>query len=138
MNIAYNRGLDELRTWTTDTYQWILVQNAYTPDPDHDYIADLTSEVSVASYSRVAPVSPTRVVNDTTNQMVYDCADPDFGDLEDTQSARWLVLAKTVTNDADSPLICALDFGGTGQQLGLNFVVSLHVSGFAVARQVPA
>lgn len=138
MNTYYNRGLDELHDdWATGDFIWLLAQNAYTPDPDHDYISSVTNEVSVGSYARVVPASPTRVISDTTDLIEYRCSNVDFGDLENTQSARWLILARVVTNDADSPLICALDLGDV-VTLGNDFIVYLHPSGFAASRQVTA
>ena len=142
-DILYDSGLSEMRDdWDTGTFLWILAQNAYVPNrATHQFIDDITNEVSVASYARIAPDTPT-ITPDTTNHLLaYSCVDPDFGVLEDTQDARWLILARDVTNDADSPLIAAFDLGGTGVNCGNDgnaFVVHLHPDGFYIDRQVPA
>lgn len=136
MNYMYNRGLDELHDdWATGDFLWLLAQDAYVPNRDHDFISSVTNEVSVASYVRVVPANPSRTINDTKDLIEYKCDPVDFGDLENTQSARWLILARDVTNDADSPLICALDLGSP-KLLGTDFVVYLHPDGFAASRQV--
>lgn len=133
----YNRGLDDLSDWESGSFVWILAKPTYTPDRDHDFIDDVTNEVTVASYGRIAPTSPDRSVDNTNDRITYTCSPPDFGDLEDTETARWLILARDVTTDADSPLILALDLGEDGVPLGDDFVVHFPSSGFAVDRQVP-
>lgn len=138
MNIYYNSGLDQLHEdWTTADFLWLLAQEAYVPDRDHDFIADVTNEVSVASYVRIVPQNPFRTVNNTKDITEFGCDPVDFGDLETSQSARWLILARDVTNDADSPLICCLDLG-FARVLSNDFIVYLHPDGFAASRQVSA
>lgn len=135
---VYNRSLDAMSTFgTSGTYIWLLLQDTYVPDPAHDFIADLTGEVTVASYARVTVTGASRTVDDTNDRIVYDADDPDFGDLETTQSAQYLILAQQVTNDADSPLIYCFDMGWPTHQLGPDFIVHLHPDGFAVQRQAP-
>ncbi len=146
MNYFYNRGLDELRHWETLPYVWLLATDDYVPNVDHDYIYDvvwgatpINAEITVASYDRVTPTGKTRTINDTTNQILYSCNNPDFGNLEATQSARWLILARLEDSptplDSASPLVAAFDLG-EAILLGNNFIVYLDPLGFAATRQV--
>jgi hypothetical protein len=116
-DMFFNRGLDDMYDWETGSFVWILATLDYVPDRDHDFIDDITND-----------------------RITYSCDNPDFGDLDmaTPQEARWLILARDVTNDADSPLILALDFGDQGVVMGDNFIVYLHPDGFAVDRQIPA
>jgi hypothetical protein len=139
-DMFFNRGLDDMYDWETGSFVWILATLDYVPDRDHDFIDDITNEATVSGYARLVPANPQRNVDNTNDRITYSCDNPDFGDLDmaTPQEARWLILARDVTNDADSPLILALDFGDQGVVMGDNFIVYLHPDGFAVDRQIPA
>jgi len=112
-NLIYNRGLDELAAWTSSTYKFLCMKGTgYTPDKDHDFVADLTpgsNEIAGAGYARVTASSKTRTVDDTLDRITYDCDDPAFGSIVAGETITAIVLCRFVTNDADSILIAYFD-----------------------------
>lgn len=106
----YNRGLDELRDWTTGTYRWMLVTTSYTFNRDHDFVATpAAAEVDASGYSRVTASGKSRTIDDTNDRITYDCADPAFGAIAAGESVRGVILYKFESNDSDSPLVCFFD-----------------------------
>ncbi len=134
----YNRGLDELRNFTSDTFEALLINDAgYVPNPDHDYVADLTpgtNEIAGAGYSRQALGTKTRTIDDTNNRITYDCADLDFGSIVAGENVTGMVVYRLVTNDADSILIAHYPLG-TVATTGLPFPVVISASGLLYVDQ---
>lgn len=131
---AYNRGLDELATWTTGTFKFLLLKGSgYTFNKDHDFVADLTpgsNEVTVAGYSRQTAGTKTRTIDDTNDRITYDCADPSFGTLTAGETVSAMVLYREVTNDADSILVGYYDLVDT-PTAGAPFPVTIGTNGVA-------
>jgi len=120
--IVYNRGLDELRDFTTDTFRALLLDNTYTPDKDDDFVSDLTGELVGAGYSRQTLATKTRTVDNAQDRITYDAANPDFGSIVIGETAQYMVVYRFVTNDADSLLVVSFDLGGIPTN-GAPFVV---------------
>lgn len=97
----WNKEID----YDTDTIAVILTTSSYTPDQDaHDYVNDLTNEVSGGGYSRGTLGSKTVTYTGATNKHVLDAADTDFTTA--TFTFRNVVLADTSPgSDAARPLI---------------------------------
>jgi hypothetical protein len=137
-DLLYNRGADELTAFTTSTYKFLLLKGSgYTPNKDHDYVADLTpasNEVTVAGYARVTAATKTRTIDDTNDRITYDCDDPAFGSLTAGQTVSAMVLYRFVTNDADSILIAYYDLADTATN-GSAFTVQLSTAGVAYVDQ---
>lgn len=139
----YTGGLDDLVDWETGDFIWLLAAEPYFPNQADEFIDDVTDEVTLPSYVRVAPTGRQRIEDNTGlfGQIVYKCDSPDFGLLETTESPRWLVLARLVGAtpvDSSSTLICALDLGvgGVPPLATENYIVHLDPRGFATSRQV--
>lgn len=134
----YNRGLDELRNFTSDTFEALLINDAgYVPNPDHDYVADLTpgtNEIAGAGYSRQTLGTKTRTIDDGADRIVYDCADFDFGTIAAGENVTAMVVYRFVTNDADSILIAYYPLG-TIATTGLSFPVIVNASGLLYTDQ---
>lgn len=137
-DLLYNRGADELATFTTSTYKFLLLKGSgYTPDRDHDYVADLTpasNEVTVGGYARVTASTKTRTIDDTLDRITYDCDDPAFGTLVAGETVSAMVLFRFVTNDADSILVAYYDLTDTATN-GTAFTVQLSTAGVAYVDQ---
>ena len=123
MGGVYNRGkfiiMDASLDWVSDTIQALLVDSTYVFDPDHNFVADISGELTDGSYSRQT-LGNKGVTEDDTNDEAVMTADPvDFGALTNETPAG-IVLFKFVTNDADSPLISFSDagFGATANGAG--------------------
>lgn len=106
--MIYTRSRDRLGAIATADMRWMLLKgDGYTPNPDHDFVADLTpasNEVSVTSYERLTLTNGSRTVNDSTNRIEYKSDNPNWGTLEAGQNVTGCVLYEHVTNDTDSPL----------------------------------
>lgn len=135
---VYNQGLDELRDFTTDTFQALLLNDAgYVVDKDHDYVADLTpgtNEIAGAGYSRQTLSTKTRTVDDANDRITYDCDDFDFGGIVVGETVTAMVVYRFVTNDADSILIAHYSLG-TIATTGLPFPVLVNASGLLYTDQ---
>lgn len=126
---VYNRGLDELRDWTSDTIRGLLVTASYTPNKDHDFVSDVSSfELSGTGYARPTLSGKTRTLSDVTDRITYDADDPDFGPIIVGETARYMILYKFVTNDADSILLACYDLGAVATN-GADFVVVFDADG---------
>lgn len=114
MRTVYTRALSGLN-WTSDVLRVLLERSTstYTPDPDHQDVADFTGgggvEISVASYARQTLGGKAVAADDTKNQLEFDANDVAFGNLEAGQTVRGLLVYKQVGGDdttpADDPLI---------------------------------
>jgi hypothetical protein len=106
--------------WTTDSFQWALWQGDWLPDPSTEvFVADLGgTEIAGAGYARLNMSLPTVAVvlpatSDDAGFVNYEADDPSFGVVGGGQVAAWLVLYRKITNDADSPVVSAVDIGHT-------------------------
>lgn len=124
---VYNRGkfiiMDGSLDWVSDTIQALLVDSTYVYDPDDNFVADISGELTDGSYSRQT-LGNKGVTEDDTNDEAVMTADPvDFGALTNETPAG-IVLFKFVTNDADSPLISFSDAGFGATANGAGYVVN--------------
>lgn len=115
----YLAGLTSWPDLNDVDYRWLLLDDTYTLDPvTHTVVADLTGELTDPSYGRVALTgsSVTVTYDDLGPVVMYDADDPTFPGLSGATDAAWLILARHVTNDADSPLLgaWAIDYNPTG------------------------
>ena len=127
MSGVYNRGkfiiMDGSLDWVSDTIQALLVDSTYVYDPDHNFVADISGELTDGSYSRQT-LGNKGVTEDDTNDEAVMTADPvDFGALTNETPAG-IVLFKFVTNDAHSPLISFSDSGFGATANGAGYVVN--------------
>lgn len=97
----WNKEID----FDTDTINVGATTSTYTVDQDaHDYLNDITNEVSGGGYARVALSSKTVTYTGATNKHVLDAADTDFATA--TFTARlWFIYDASPGSDATRPLI---------------------------------
>lgn len=124
---VYNRGkfiiANASLDWVNDTIRALLVDASYTYDADHNFVSDISGELTDASYARQT-LSSKAVSEDDTNDEATLEADPvDFGAL-DNETPEGIVIFKEVTNDADSPLISFSDDGFGAAANGAGYVVN--------------
>ena len=86
MGTMTQTGLEALVDGTLDfasgtDFRVALTTSAYTPDPDHDDMADITNELSGGAYARVASANEAIVVDDANNQIECDGDDVTFASL---------------------------------------------------------
>ncbi|GIV52075.1 MAG: hypothetical protein KatS3mg038_2596 [Candidatus Kapaibacterium sp.] len=117
-NIIYNAGNADLHkaanAWDSSaTYKALLVRDTstYVPDKDHATLAAMAGlvEISVPSYTRKDVTLRTVSVDNSTDEVMLDCADIDFGVLETGQTVKAIIIYRHVTADADSVPLCYID-----------------------------
>lgn len=132
----YNRGLDEPGggQWASGTWKFMLTKAGYTFNKDHDFVSDLSNEVTGSGYARVTAGSKTRTIDDTNDRITYDCADPAFGSIVTGETVTAMELFRFVTNDADSILFGYYDLPDTATN-GSAFTPVLGANGVAYVDQ---
>ena len=139
-DLIYNRGLDELATWTSATYKFMLLKGSgYTPNKDHDFVTNLTpasNEVAGAGYTRQTVGTPTRTIDDTNDRITYDCADPAFGSIASGETVSAMVLYRQVSSDTDHILIAYFDITDTPTS-GSAFSIVVDAQGLLYVDQGP-
>lgn len=97
----------------------ILVMTNTTADTEQDstefvFVGDLTTldECDADGYARVALSGEAVNIDDVNNRAEFDANDISFAGLagDATRDFQGVVLYKHVTNDADSPILCFIDF----------------------------
>lgn len=151
-NTLYNAGNAELHkaagAWDgTNTYRCLLARDTgtYTPNKDHATLSALFTngmvEISVPSYSRKDVTSRTVTIDNATDEVVLDCADVAFGNLESGQTVKAIVFYRFVTNDSDSPPLLWIDTDAGGllpRALGGGaFTVQISAQGLIRSSQAP-
>lgn len=113
---AYPTGLNgAAEDWANGgTFRAMLLVSPFVPDPSTQIMVDDVSadEFVDASYARVALATLTRTVvmpasAEVAGFVQLDCDPFSFGALGGADIATWLMIYQFVTNDADSPLLCA-------------------------------
>lgn len=124
---VYNRGkfifANGSLVWASDTIQALLVDATYTYDPDHNFVADITGELTDGSYARQTLGTKAVSEDDTNDEATLEAAPVDYGALTN-ETPEGIVLFKFVTNDADSPLISFSDAGFGATANGAGYVVN--------------
>lgn len=97
----WNKEID----YDTDTITVLATTSSHTPDQDvHDYLDDITNEVSGGSYARKTLASKTVTYTGATNKHVLDAADVTWTTA--TFTLRNIHIADTSPgSDATRPLI---------------------------------
>lgn len=136
---VYTRGMRELSGFTSNTFKALLIKGSgYTPDPDHDYVADLvpaSNEVSGAGYSRATLGTKSENIDDANDRIVYSCANPNFGNIAAGETVTGMVVFREVTNDSDSILIACYTFTGVGAGAVNPFIVTVPADGLLYQTQ---
>ena len=116
----------------TDTINISLHTNVYTPNQDtHDFWDDADNEVAGAGYTHegaaIAGCSLTYTAG--TNVLKFDGTDVTWA--ASTITARYAVIYVREVADADSPLLCYIDFGADVISTAGEFKVEFHADGIA-------
>jgi len=131
-NVFYNtfKGKDG-NDWSAGAdaaYKCLLVTGSYTPDPDHNFVADLTpgsNEITGGSYARQNVGTRTKTKNTTTDKYEHAAANPQFTALAGPAQPRYCVVYRVVSTDADHQLVAALDLG-SGLAIVGDFMVKFN------------
>lgn len=121
-NAVYNNAKKLIGDGTIDwddgaaTFRLLLVNTSYTVNIDtHIYVADitpLTNELSGTGYSRKDLTTRTVVVDNANDRADYKADNVTWVGIN-AGTAAGAIVYKFVSADADSPLICYIDFADT-------------------------
>lgn len=125
-------------------YGWALALNSYTPNlVTDDYVADIVAyEPTDGSYSRQVASGEIVIVDvplavGFTGFVRFQSDEPVWTAITGGESIGWLILYEFVTNDADSPLVAAIQ--ASWYTTGTNFSPSLGATGaFRISTACPA
>lgn len=114
--------------FTSDTLKILLTNASYTPNKDtHEFVSDVTNELSGGGYVRKTLASGTVTLNTTTDKIEIDAADITWTAL--TGTVRRGVLFKDSGSDATSALVGWVDNESDVPSLGGDFVLTVNASG---------
>lgn len=107
MSFAYNSALALINStnWLAYDVRVLLLGPSYTPDPDHQYVSDLTSELTDASYSRKTLTGRTATVDLMLDQVEYAASNPMWSALSGGAQVKYLVLYKFNASDSAAQLL---------------------------------
>lgn len=144
-SIAYNQFKADLASGvynlTSATVKVLLVGTGYTPDPDHQFVSDITGgpnyELSgtnyVAGFSGAGrkTLASTTVTKDNTNDLAYyDAADLTWTAIN-AGTARYAALYSPNTTDANSKLLMIIQFPADFVSNGGDGVLQWNSGGIA-------
>lgn len=120
--------------WESGSFKVLLVAPAYTPDPDHNFVSQLSAnELSGTGYQ--AGFSGTgrqalagmSVTQDDTNNRAEATATPTLFSGINAGTIGYAVIYKVGTSDADSIIIATIDVPDTttnGTDITINWLVA--------------
>lgn len=126
----YGKGRLKNIDWVNDTIKLMLTTSGFTPNQDTDeYISDVTSEVSGTGYPAGGFILTNKIktYDGATNTVKYDADDIEVSNANFT--ARWGVIYKDTGNQATSPVIAYIDFGGDIVAADVPFLVRWNADG---------
>lgn len=114
----------------------ILVMTNTTADTDNDakvYVGDLTTldECDATGYARIKLTNKAVTVNDGSNLAFFDADDLSFTGLggNATRDIQGVLLYKHVSSDADSPILCFIDFVSDVAKESVSITVPWNAAG---------
>lgn len=119
-------------TWDADDYIALLVDDSYVFDGQHDFVNDVAAnELAAPGYARFSMTGLARLIAPADGDAdVYTGDDLDFGTPDATYTWRRVVIARFVTNDANSPLVGQIDMRGGVVTDGDPLVLTAPAEGF--------
>lgn len=114
----------------TDTIKVMLATSSYTPDFDaHDYINDVTNEVSGTGYTAggATLASPVVTLDAANDRVDFDAADTSW--TTSTITARWAIIYKSTGTPSTSPIVGFIDFVTDQVSSAGTFLIQWNASG---------
>ena len=126
---VYNRGKKMLGNgdtiWGTQVIGVILVASGYTPDVDHNFVSDLTAELSGGNYVRKVLASKAVTENDTDDRFEYAATAVTWTALEAAAGSptKAIIYDNTNGSDATRDLIAWIELQSPPVPNGGDYVV---------------
>lgn len=129
----YNSGLQKILNGTVDLdtsdLDVILCTSSYTFDDEHDFVEDLTNELSGGNYARTDLSGADVTVDDTNNGATFDATDTTFTSLGAAAGTpAHAIVFVNVGSAATDILVCRIPLPGTVPD-GNNYVIQWHADG---------
>ncbi len=138
MPFVYNRGMFESvsgQVWGTIDARCLLVGTGYTPNRDHDFIADLgANEISTTGYARQTLTGEVITLDDANDRVLLDADDavyPSLGPASGGPSVLAAIPFRHTGVDATAPLWFYMN-GATTTVNGSNFTYQWAATGLAI------
>ena len=135
MAVAYAYGhaavhlLTKDVSWSGDVIQAGLFSSSYTPDVDnHEFVSDLSGEVTDASYTRHTLTSTTVTYSATNNGAICGSDQLQWNTL--TGTFRYVIFFKWTGSASTSALLSYIDYGGDQTVTASNWPVPLPTNGY--------
>lgn len=113
----FNPGLEKLMNgsidFTSDNIQILLVASGYTFSKAHEFVSDITNEVtnnSGTGYERKSLTGKSLALVAVEDRVAYDADNPSYTAIDTVEDLAAAIIFKQVTDDTDSPLIAIIDF----------------------------
>lgn len=127
---VYNRGklkfMNGSHVWGTTAVGVALVTSTYVPNADHNFVSDLTNELSGGNYARVTTIGSQSVTEDDTNDRAdVEGAKVTFTSLQAAAGTPQYAIVYDNTNgtDATRDLLCWIDLGTPATPDGNNYEI---------------
>lgn len=143
MNTVYNEFLYQVLNQTlnlgSDTINVALLADTYTPDKDHVYFSEISSNVVLDNANGDTPLPSTLMTNvsltkqDAGDNVMISADDVTWASVSVT--ARYAVIYKDTGSPETSPLILAYDFGSNQTSVNGNFSIQWSINGVATLSQ---
>lgn len=137
---VYNEFLFDLAKGTIDLstadIRCLITLAAYVPDPDTNFVSQVTNELVATNYVRKTLAGKTVTRDDTNDRVVFTATNVVWTALGSSIPFR-VVLFKFVTNDADSRLIACLDLISPPVANGGDYTVAWSANGIIRLRMGP-
>ena len=133
-NIGLLRLLNGSTTFTTDTIKGLVVDNTYTFNVSHEYVDDVTGEVSGTGYARFNLTSKTVALSGNTVR--FDCANVLLDSINTTNALAGVVIFEDTGVDSTSPVLGFFDVPETTTD-GSNVTLVVSANGlFEVSNNI--
>jgi len=140
----YNRGnariVDQSFDWTATAVGVLMATGTYVPNVDHNFVTDITNELSGGGYARVTAIASRTITEDDANDRVaLDGADITFTSLGVAAGTPRYVVIYDNTNGTDGTrdLVGWIDLSGAAPVPdGNNYNVAWNAAGLWVLSSV--
>lgn len=111
MSFAYNSAKPLLSgvNWTEFDVRVLLVDPTYEASQNHQFVSDISGELTDGSYSRQAVLGRSVTVDTVDNLAVYIADNPMWVTLNGAEHVVRAIFFQNVTDDSDSVLLFCLD-----------------------------
>jgi hypothetical protein len=116
-DLFYNKGkflIGSGAISTASDLRCLLVNTSYSPDPDHNFVSDVSAnEISVSGYARQTLANKTITEDDTNDVAKFDADDVAFAGLTAGQTVGAAIVYRHNASDNAAELLGYFDLTNT-------------------------